>query len=366
MSSCNMKRKKALWGSLFTHSLTMHNGIARKPLGQINWNQGFGAEASGGGEEEEDDMPIDEASSSQKQHLSVLNTIPITRSTNNGGRANRMKVDDDVPNVYLDQHWSQMQNEYIRLKFDYSNDEEDVVSGEEEEEQEEDEEDEEQEEDEEREIDETCLFAASPEKTAMVKNCKRKRGHDTNHRSECFLCSWGNKFHDSIKAKHVNILFSILDNYAGCANEELADQLVLYFNRRVYKRGIGMPRLTREVALEHIELHTLSAIIHLGESVKLWRKIRFALQNAIFKADGKYDKEALAACVNAQKMLDHLYLMDPDKMNFNQGKSREDTRKIGTPFHFQPELKQKAEKRKRTKKKQKLLEIGDMEPGFDL
>jgi len=178
------------------------------------------------------------------------------------------------------------------------------------------------------------------------------RGYDTTTRPECFLCAWGNKFHDGIEAHHVNRLNDILENYGGCANIELAEQLHLYYEHYVYKPGGGMAMLTRHGALEHIEgMHSLSAKIFLGESIRRWKAIIFNLENIIFKANGKYDRGAVADCEKAQKILDTLYLMDPDKMNFSMGKSREDTVKMGQHFNFMPIFKQQKERRQRVEKK---------------
>ncbi|TAJ12758.1 hypothetical protein EPO56_03925 [Patescibacteria group bacterium] len=178
--------------------------------------------------------------------------------------------------------------------------------------------------------------------------------YNTNNRAECFMCAWTNPFHDRYKAKHVHKLHGIMDNYAGCDNTELAMQLHLYFMKRVYKPGKGMTIWTARVALEHIEgLHSLSALIFLGESIKKWKKILFGLENQIYRADGTYNTRAVSDAEKAQKMLNTLYQMKLEAMNFNFGKSTEDTKRIGRNFNFMEEFQPERERNKRKKKKQK-------------
>ena len=149
----------------------------------------------------------------------------------------------------------------------------------------------------------------------------------------------------------MNRLFDIVDGYGTCDNIELAQKLHLYFKENVYKSGQGMTMLTKEIALEHIEgMHTLSAIIFIGESIKTWTKVFFNSANTLYKANGKIDKEVSILMKDAQKMLNELYKMDVSKLNFNFGKSRDDINKLGTPFRIMTEFKQKKDKDKRAKK----------------
>ena len=124
---------------------------------------------------------------------------------------------------------------------------------------------------------------------------RRDKDYDRRQRPECFLCAWGNRFHDGIEARHVNRLHDIInEQYGICSNVELAEMLVLYFNKEVYRPGCGMTRLTREVALEHIEEgHSLNARIFLGESIRRQGQNLFCLEAAQWREDGTYDKIAV-------------------------------------------------------------------------
>lgn len=274
-------------------------------------------------EEEEETMHMDEEVTPQQQQsqqqkgMAVLNSMPVKGN----GRAAKA-VEDDVPCVCLDEHYNTHYNAWVKARFSrcqgqYESEEED-------------EEDEEEDDDD-----------------------------DNKERGECFLCSWGNRFHDGVKAKHVNVLHGILDNYGACDNLELARQLHLYYKEKVYRKERGMSMLTTKIALQHIVgMHSLSATFFLGESIKAWKEAWFCFKNITFKANGKFDKEAFNNWKECQKMLCILYKMDVKSMNFNYGKSREDISKLGVPFFMMPEMKQVRDKDKRATKTKKLLAAG--------
>jgi hypothetical protein len=203
------------------------------------------------------------------------------------------------------------------------------------------------------------LFTSSPPPSgadARQTNRPRKQTrtpqmttpYDKRTRPECFMCAYGNMYHDGIEAKHVCELNRIMDQYGGCDNTELAQMLVLYYDRFVYRPHSGMSRFSVQVALEHIEQHTRDAVIYLGESVKLLLEIRFGLANIIFKQSGRHDKDALSGFVQIQRLLNTQMTMKPENMIFNFGKSAEDTRRMGQRFNFMEVFKQKKERQERS------------------
>lgn len=194
------------------------------------------------------------------------------------------------------------------------------------------------------------------------KKRPRRRDHrilpyNTNERAECFLCMWGNKYHDGIKAKHVNGLHNIiLKQYPKCNNIDLAKQCELYFMKWIYRPGTGMGRLTKEIALEHIEgLHTLNATIFIGESMRKCVKIMYGLEHHIFKSNDKFDKEASREWREYLKQIQSLYKMNPDEMLFNYGQTRKDTADMGQPFNLMVQRKQQVEKNRRAKRTEQIV-----------
>lgn len=180
----------------------------------------------------------------------------------------------------------------------------------------------------------------------------RKRHHrdySSKHRNECFLCAWGNKFHDGIAAPHVNKLVEIIDtNYGVHHNREIANELHLYFKYEIYDPASGMQMLTREIALEHIEsMHTLNARIFLGESIKQEKQLSFLFLNAIWRPDPvtggfTYDKVAADQYRKSQKSLRELYLMPLNKMNFANGNNAEDLKRAANYMNLMmPRFEQK-------------------------
>lgn len=173
------------------------------------------------------------------------------------------------------------------------------------------------------------------------KKKKAKQEYDRRTRGECFLCAWGNLYHDGIEAKCVAKMNKIMDNYGGCDNIELAQQLVLYYKRFVYKKDKGLPMFTVQIALEHIEHHILSAKIYAGESIRMWLQIRYVIANNLFDENGKHDRHDLNGLINVQKLLNTCYGLDPAKLLFNFGDSADDMKKIGQNFKFFEFFKQR-------------------------
>lgn len=307
-------------------------------------------EAADDDDEEEETVAIDE-DTPQQQGLAVLNTMPV--------KGNKIKVaDEEIPSVPLRQHYTTLYNSIMTTRFPPS---ESNSSS-----------DEEEEDDDLfaslARSDSSSVSASQRMVTEAIENVNKAASsfvtrakksarihYKTEERGECFLCAYGNRFHDGVSAKHINRLFDIMDTYGMCDNVELAQKLHLFFKVNVYKAETGMSMLTKEIALEHIEaMHTLSATIFIGESIKTWREVFFSCANELFRANGTIDKAKAMLMKDAQKMLNELYKMDPSKMVFNFGKSREDTNKQGAPFRMMPEFKQKKEKDKRAKKTSQL------------
>ncbi len=248
---------------------------------------------------------------------------------------------DDEPRVPLHEHFIERYNETMNKRYpvDEADEEESVASGDEAQQ----------------------LIARPPAFADLFESLgagvphtapRAPRPYDKRTRPECFMCAFGNRYHDGIEAKHRCRMDEIMDMYGGCDNEELAEMLVLYYDRHVYRTPDGrvrpgMSRFTRQVALEHIKHHTKDAVIFLGESVDLLLEIRFGMADIIFKKNGRHDKDALAGFINVQKLLNTQMTMKPENMIFNFGKSAEDTRRMGRRFNFMECFKQKKERQER-------------------
>jgi hypothetical protein len=160
--------------------------------------------------------------------------------------------------------------------------------------------------------------------------------YDTTGRPECFLCAWGNRFHDGIAAPHVVKLNAILkESYGVHANHELARELHLYFKRHIYRPRAGMTMLTTACALEHIEqLHTLNARIFLGEMIRDEKMMYFAFKNAVWRQDGSWDRHAVKEYRESKKELRQLYAMPLARMNFTDGDTVEDQKRAAGYMHL--------------------------------
>lgn len=150
-----------------------------------------------------------------------------------------------------------------------------------------------------------------------------------SHKRECFLCAFGDRFHDGIEAPLVNRLHSIFElNYGKVENAALAQMLHLYFRKRIHTDGMEM--LTQEIALEHIEqMHTLDPRIAVGELIRRYMRIFTTFENEIFLSDGSFNRHAIGAMNAAGRMILTLYKSDPIKMNFYNPKMDIDPKQMG-------------------------------------
>ena len=181
------------------------------------------------------------------------------------------------------------------------------------------------------------------------------------HRSyvgECFLCGWGDEFHDGIEAPHVNYMKTLIKTcYGVYSNLDLAIALHEYFKAEVYDES-RMSMLTVPVALEHIEgLHTLDAGIFLGESIRDEKRIAFLLKNMIFRADGTYDKQALADYHSSVSHIKGLYNTRLVNMNFNNGNTKEDQRHQAAYFTLRAPRSNRDAQRKRQERVEKARQL---------
>ena len=185
---------------------------------------------------------------------------------------------------------------------------------------------------------------------------KRRRPYDTRTRTECFLCAWGNLFHDGLLAPHINGLYNIINSHSEKSNEEIAQAMHLYYKKFVHQPGRGMEMLTKRVALEHIEqLHTNSARIYIGERMKQYKKMLFSFEQSLYRDDGCVDNQTLKNILLVDDKIYRLYFSDIGKMNFNFGQTKEDLKLLGKPINTMPMLKQRVERECRSQKVQQRL-----------
>lgn len=182
------------------------------------------------------------------------------------------------------------------------------------------------------------------------KHCHH--AYDMRKRGPCVFCEWGNKTLDSIEAPHYDKLVKILDeNYGYHDNLEIADELKIYYDKEVYDPTIGMPKLTRAGALEHIEgLHTLNAKIFLGETIRDERQMMISFRDAVWRSDGSYDNKAYA---NYRKSVDAIfrhYLFPLPKANFNERSNPDDLKKMADYYKIRPKFEQ-VERKQQTQRR---------------
>jgi hypothetical protein len=136
--------------------------------------------------------------------------------------------------------------------------------------------------------------------------------------NECFFCGWGDPaLYDRIHAPHITIIHDILNSlYGHIENSDLATMLVLYYNEHVYLENCGMPQLNHQIALRHIEQHTLEPRIFIGESLRAWGKVKTILANKICYQNGNVDHKSIKSMNEVEKSILNLYKLDPSKMNF--------------------------------------------------
>jgi hypothetical protein len=178
-------------------------------------------------------------------------------------------------------------------------------------------------------------------------NEEEEQQHRTvNGKKECFLCAWGDRFHDGIKAPHIQKLETIIDDcYGYYSNEDLAQQVHLYYKEVVYDPTRGMAMLTAVDVLRHIEeLHSLNAKIYIGENIRDWRRIEAISRNKICREDGTIDAKAVIAAERATKMTLSLYKCKIQNLLFNKGVSTEDVNRLGAYHNIMPMYSQQQER----------------------
>lgn len=173
---------------------------------------------------------------------------------------------------------------------------------------------------------------ARPEERRPDPPDQRRRGrppllYDAMGRPQCFLCGWGNRYHEGVDPEKMLNLRAILSkNYGFRANHEIARAMHLYFKHEIYPYGDRrMQMLTTACALDHIEnLHTLNSRIFLGEMIKDEKMMYFSFKNAVWKYDGTWDEKAALQYRASKKELRQLYAMNYERMNFKEGETVED------------------------------------------
>lgn len=197
----------------------------------------------------------------------------------------------------------------------------------------------------------------TPKRIRNEKKTRRKKPNATLHREECFLCSWGDRFHDGISAEAVNRLNKILElNYGQIENASIAQMLHIYYKKKIYDPSRGMRMLTQEVALEHIEqLHSLDPRIMLGEMIRRYHRLILVLENEIFYSNGAFGRFQFAALNQAARMLLSLYKSDPVKMNFYDAKREINTKTMGALMNLRAEFTERKADAKRHRQQQQAV-----------
>jgi hypothetical protein len=189
----------------------------------------------------------------------------------------------------------------------------------------------------------------------------------TLHRDECFLCAWGDRFHDGIEAPAVNRLNSIIDlNYGLVDNRAIAQMVHIYFKKNVYDPRTGMAMLTQETVLEHIEqFHSLDPRIMLGELIRKYMHLIAVLQNEIFYANGNFGRFQFAALNQATRMLLTLYKSDPVKMNFYDARRELNTKLMGMLMNVRTAFTQRGHTAEAKRIRRKRRELESVRKGLD-
>jgi hypothetical protein len=333
----------------------------RRDLSEI-WDE----DGSDSGDEEEEEEPTDDGKRNkvldnfdrmQKAGIETIENFSAPPAQPRAGPV-RGPPPPKGPTISLDAHYREVYNRDMNDRYGDWMDSEDYSTPSSQEEEEEDSgEGDESVESEEEETVSPSDSSTGPKKRKRagkaVERPRQKRprvAYDTEDRPECFLCSWGNVYHDGIEAPHINKLTAIIkENYGVHHNREIARELHLYFKNEIYRPGTGMTMLTTAVALEHIEqLHTQDARIFLGESIKQEKKLLFCFMNRIYREDGTWDTDALKEYRNSKKELRTLYTMPLNRMNFNNGNTAEDMRRAANYHNLMPKFDRRPAKKKPT------------------
>lgn len=177
-------------------------------------------------------------------------------------------------------------------------------------------------------------------------------------KDSCFLCQFGDRFHDGIRAPHIARLVQIIDKlYGKMSNYDLANAVHLYYMKYIYNEDEGTSILEAHVVLEHIEgRHSLAALNFIVESIHDYERVKFIAKGSLCKADGSMDHRVFAIFDKAQTKLEKLYTMNIEKMNFNNGQTIEDLNSKGAYFNLMPMFSQKEEHYRRLKRKASAIE----------
>lgn len=176
-----------------------------------------------------------------------------------------------------------------------------------------------------------------------------KRRGLTLQNTECFLCAYGDDFHDGIHQTHINTMKRILkNNYGKVRNIELSQFVHLYFVKWVYRPDLGMEMLEADMVLDHIEgLHSLSAMNFIVESIRDFKKVRFIARDSMCRSDGTFDYKAFSAFRQSHEALEKLYSKKPQGMLFNEEATAKDYNEKGAIVNLLPFSRDKEERQKR-------------------
>lgn len=182
---------------------------------------------------------------------------------------------------------------------------------------------------------------------------KARKGMVPSSKDSCFLCAFGDRFHDGIRAPHIARMEEIIDKFYGRMNNyDLANCIHLYFKKNVYSEDESMPMLWPQVVLEHLEgEHTMAALNFIVESIKQYRKMKFIAMNNVYKSDGSIDYRAFTVFDKSQTKLEKLYHTKIENMIFANGQTSEDLNSKGSYFNLLPMFSQKEEHLRRLKRK---------------
>lgn len=275
----------------------------------------------------------------RKKTTPVTVTVTTTNAPNNGAGS-------PITTVPMDEHHARVFGAYIKRKFNndyYSSDEEDDYSSDggglvsfttSDDEEDEGERDDNRKRKRSKKPHSCEEHSSDDDNNRDGRRRKRRREgeYDYSMKHECFLCAWGNKFHDGIEAPQMIELWNIFhQNYGSHHNKEIAQEMHLYFKKYIYDPRAGMRMLTREIILEHIEgLHSMNARVFLCEAMREEKELMFLFKNAIWRSDGTYDKNAVIEYRKSKQTLLSLYRADVNKWNFNTECSMDDMKRMAS------------------------------------
>jgi len=162
------------------------------------------------------------------------------------------------------------------------------------------------------------------------------------HKNECFLCGWGDEFHDAIAAPLLKRLNAIFEYYYGKAeNAAIAQMMHLYYTKKIYDPALGMPMLSQATALAHIEgFHTLEPRIAFGEIARRYLRLLAVLENEIFFTNNGFNRHTMNAYHGCVRMLMAIYKSDMSKMNYYNAKLDIDLKRLGALTQLVPSFTQ--------------------------